>query len=350
MLGALGKRLVAYVVLLAVAMFVGALIGGPTARASVSEVIASESRSTGLSAYGGVLVWSSYKAEQGRYRLTVMRQGRVVRVPMPSRRVPFDADVGRDARGEPQIVYSRCAREPRAVTFGPPNYASGRGCRLWRYSFRNDSERRIRGAAVGNRSAFRPSLWGSRLVYGMTRRRGDAGSPQFRMLSLRSGKRRAISVRSRFAEKAAAGTTVTGLDLSGTRFTVGLDHADVKCGPPPGEGDKVGTQTSELFAGPLTSLRRILTTCPGDLRSAVAPSWHRGDVFAVVQRSEPEGIAVRRRQLSPEGRTVAEVDVPPDTEATATDETGHYLVVFRSATQDGKRANSFDVEKVAPPP
>jgi len=132
---------------------------------------------------------------------------------------------------------------------------------------------------------------------------------------------------------------------------VGLEHADVDCGPRPGEGDKVGSEASELFAGPSTRFRRIATACSaGDPRGVKAPSWHRGDVFALVGRRGATGSSLRRRQLASDGRVVSEFDVPLGTQAAATDETGEYLVVFRSARDTGKDSDSFDVEKQAGPP
>ena len=337
-------------------MLVGSLVGASSADAQATTVIASESRSTGLSAYGGVLVWSSYSTELRRYRLTVLREGRVERLPVPSRRVPFDADVGPDERGEPQIVYSRCAHEPRAGTLEPTYYEGGRGCRLWRYSFRDDSERRVRGADVRGGSVSRPSVWGSRLVYLLSRhsRDGYGGfdvSTTVRTLSLRSGRRRTISVPSRLTRRAKAGTTVTGLDLFGTQFTVGLRHADIDCGGTPAEGDKVGGEASELFAGPVTGVRRIAGGCGGDVRRIESPSWHAGAVFSLVeQRSAAGPIVERRRELSADGRTIAEVEVPPGTTTTATDGSGGYVVVFRSATETGRQADAFEVAKLDDPP
>ena len=172
-------------------------------------------------------------------------------------------------------------------------------------------------------------------------------STSFGVLSLRSGRRRIVSAPSRLEDGAEEGTTVTGLDLVGDRVAIGLELVGDDCGRPPAEGDKVEDELSELFAGPVAGVRRIAGGCGGEVQPFRAPSWHRGAVFSLVRTPSP---IVERRELGADGRTIAEIDVPSGTDAAAIDETGSYVVVFRSARETGAKADAFDVVELEEPP
>ena len=62
--------------------------------------------------YAGQVAWSE-QITQGVNVLVRWRAGRVDRLPVRSRKVPFDLDVGPDARGRAVAVYSRCAGRQR---------------------------------------------------------------------------------------------------------------------------------------------------------------------------------------------------------------------------------------------
>jgi hypothetical protein len=89
---------------------------------------------TGLSAEGGALLWSAYDPATKVYRLTARRAGITASVPVPPRRQPFDADLGRDAHGRLVATYSRC-----------PGDASGpaRGCGAYETVLGLAGERRL---------------------------------------------------------------------------------------------------------------------------------------------------------------------------------------------------------------
>ena len=67
-----------------------------------------------LSAYAGQVVWSE-QITQDVNVLMRWRAGRVDRLPVRSRKVPFDLDLGPDARGRAVAVYSRCAGDDRGA-------------------------------------------------------------------------------------------------------------------------------------------------------------------------------------------------------------------------------------------
>src|SRR4051812_34769036 len=90
------------------------LIGIPSSAARADEqVVATLPGAMGLSAYGGHVIWSQPDAATGRWRLMQWHAGRITRVAVGERSVPFDADAGPDVRGRAIAVFSRCGNDPR---------------------------------------------------------------------------------------------------------------------------------------------------------------------------------------------------------------------------------------------
>jgi hypothetical protein len=104
---------------------------------------------TGVSAYGGRLVWSDYDAAAGGFVLVTRADGVSSRAPVPPRTRPFDADVGPDARGLPVVVYSRCAGDPGGPTTG---------CGVWQLDLATAAERRVLPDVTAS-VELRPSRW-----------------------------------------------------------------------------------------------------------------------------------------------------------------------------------------------
>src|SRR3954447_2154250 len=110
-----------------------------------------------VSAYHSTVAYSAYK--NGLWSLVV--GGKTV--PVKPRRVPFDVDLGPDARGRTVAVYSRCASDPNP-NFGagamayPDGYAQG--CQVYLY---DPAARRER--PVANAAGFMPAIWKDTVVY-----------------------------------------------------------------------------------------------------------------------------------------------------------------------------------------
>jgi hypothetical protein len=100
------------------------------------------------------LLWSAYDPAANVYRLTARRAGITASVPVPPRRQPFDADLGRDARGRLVATYSRCAGDA-----GGP----ARGCGAYETVLGLAGERRLL-TRVGAPGELHPSRWGWRLA------------------------------------------------------------------------------------------------------------------------------------------------------------------------------------------
>lgn len=72
--------------------------------------------------------------------------------------VPFDADLGSDAKGHPAVVYSRCA-----------SYRHERGardrCDLYLIPLATGAERKLAAASTASASESNPTLWRGRLAW-----------------------------------------------------------------------------------------------------------------------------------------------------------------------------------------
>ncbi len=119
-----------------------------------------------VTAYAGFTAWSRFDPHRRRYDLVVRDPGGVIRrLPVRSRRVAFDVDLGPGANGRVNAVYSRCRREPATATEPNPLPAwwEARGCKLFRVAVEGGVERRV-GLPRGT-SAYLPTLWRSRIAY-----------------------------------------------------------------------------------------------------------------------------------------------------------------------------------------
>jgi hypothetical protein len=123
-----------------------------SAPASAADtVVAHLQRQSPVRSYADVQVFSAFDA--GAYHLSIRRNGRVESVPVTSSQVPFDVDIGPDAKGRPQLVYSRCAP----------------GCDLFRLSLAAGGvEQPLRGANTAA-NEFAPTLWKGRIAFARAR-------------------------------------------------------------------------------------------------------------------------------------------------------------------------------------
>jgi hypothetical protein len=129
-----------------------------------SRTLSVTTGATEVIAFDGRVVWSMYVRELDRYVLMERVAGVTRRIPVRSRGVPFDVDLGRTSTGS-AAVYSRCARDPFADEGTVPDFTGGRACRLFRYDFTAKRESRIRVAQRAGDSFVRPTLWRDSLAY-----------------------------------------------------------------------------------------------------------------------------------------------------------------------------------------
>lgn len=211
---------------LTLAAALGALGAAPSAADPLDPRPGSRAK---VSSYGGVTAYS-IRRRDGRYRLVVARSGehRAVTARVPSRRMPFDVDVGPDRSGRPVLVYSRCRQEPSpfGVDDGPTaRWFRARGCDLFRYDPVRRHESRIPTGSSDAGSEFLPSIWRGRLAF--TRRLGD-GQPQIRRASLKTG--RTVAVAGSFPGRSDDNRHPESLDARGTRIAVVWTYLDERRG------------------------------------------------------------------------------------------------------------------------
>jgi hypothetical protein len=201
-----------------------AIAGTPACAAPVGATLADVVEPTKIAAYGGRVVWSTYDPATKRYTLTQHAEGTTSAVPVATREVPFDVDLGPGPDGETIASYSRCRRERRyrpdvGNEFGIPYYQFGGGCDLFLYTFERGEEIKVRGASSRRGSEFLPTVWGDRLAFARSHRPRRGGRSRVPSLYLRklSG-----STRSQRVSPGPAGyrrgALVSSLDLRGRRL------------------------------------------------------------------------------------------------------------------------------------
>lgn len=113
------------------------------------RTIASEDEATPLSALGDRVVWS-HRVADGEYELwTWTVGGSARRLPVAARQLPFDVNLGTDARGRMVAIYSRCRAQ---------DADSRRGCDLFQFSFAAGREQAVRGTNSLSASEFAPAI------------------------------------------------------------------------------------------------------------------------------------------------------------------------------------------------
>jgi hypothetical protein len=113
--------------------------------------VSSDRSAANLTAFGSSLAWSREESN-GRHRLvsytrlqTLGSQPPPADLAVRASSSPFDPDLGVDRKGNPAVVYTRCAG------------VSGRNCDV--YGFDGKVESKVRGASSSRCSEFAPSIW-----------------------------------------------------------------------------------------------------------------------------------------------------------------------------------------------
>src|SRR3954468_18556458 len=91
--------------------------------AANAQTVATPGAATPVKEFQGNLVFSEFDRPTNRWFLIVRRAGAAApeRLPVASGGRPFDADIGPDSSGRPELIYQRCDEPP-----GVP-----RGCDLF---------------------------------------------------------------------------------------------------------------------------------------------------------------------------------------------------------------------------
>src|SRR4051794_39573707 len=127
-----------------------------------------------VTAYGSQVVYSQRDALGQPWKLMRWHDGVADALPVPPRAVPFDADAGPDASGQPVVVYSRCRTEPDPSGLSPaPDWQTARGCDLYELPLTGGGGERRLAASSRGMSETTPSIWHGALAYA---RHADGGA------------------------------------------------------------------------------------------------------------------------------------------------------------------------------
>src|SRR4051812_20930485 len=137
---------------------------GVAAPAAHAETIASPGAATAVKEFAGNVVFSQLDRTTNQWFLTVRRAGAAApeRLPVAPSGRPFDADIGPDSAGRPELIYSRCSNPPGVPT----------GCDLFVFSLDGGTgERPVRNANDLHHNDQTPPLGRGRIAWP-----GDCGS------------------------------------------------------------------------------------------------------------------------------------------------------------------------------
>ena len=145
-----------------------ALAAGVLPAGASAQAVASPGAATGVREFAGTIVFSQFDASADRWFLAVRRAGAAApeRLPVAPGSRPFEADIGPDTSGRPELVYQRCAPGP-----GPPT-----ACDLFVLSLAEATgERPVRNANDPDHNDIEPTIWRGRIAW--TRDYGSGSEP-----------------------------------------------------------------------------------------------------------------------------------------------------------------------------
>jgi hypothetical protein len=141
----------------AVLLAIACALAAAASTAAAATVAQPGGVATAVRELAGTIVFSEYAQAERRWYLAVRgagaQQRRIAVAPSP---VPFDADIGTDSNGRPQLVYNRCTGTVGART----------GCELFVFSLADATgERSVRNANDPGRNDVGPTLWRGRIAW-----------------------------------------------------------------------------------------------------------------------------------------------------------------------------------------
>lgn len=202
--------------------------------ASAATVASTGGVGTAVREYGGTIVFSEYDRAERRWYLGARDEGEAQRrLPVPPSPVPFDADIGTDSDGRPQVAYQRCSGTTREPT----------GCDLYVFSLANATgERPVRNANDPGRNDVGPTLWRGRIAWTREYGSGRDANP-------------VVYTKTLTAPRSQPSTRLPGVPTRRCAEEVGL--VDPPCGPTTFRsvealelwGDNLGLIVRYVFAG-----------------------------------------------------------------------------------------------------
>jgi hypothetical protein len=205
---------------LLLALTAAAAIAAP-AQAS-DAVLAPAPNTSGITAYGGQVVLSQLDPLTKEWALVRFQNGAFSPLPVPERTVPFDADAGPDAAGNPVVVYSRCTTEPSSLggdVTPTPDWETATGCNLYEVSLTGTStERKLTAASAPAESETTPSIWRGNLAF--VRHANSSPIPTIEYLAAGATKPRHLGGGSVQACNSPSTATTDYCDFKGSHDTI----------------------------------------------------------------------------------------------------------------------------------
>jgi hypothetical protein len=147
-----------------------ALAALTTPAAAPAQTVATPGAPTAVKEFAGTIVFSQFDAATNQYFLTVRRAGAVAAERLavaPSAR-PFDADIGPDSSGRPELIYQRCSPPPGVPT----------GCDLFVFSLDGTTgERPVRNANDPGHNDMNATIWRGRIAWARDYGSGSTPNP-----------------------------------------------------------------------------------------------------------------------------------------------------------------------------
>lgn len=116
------------------------------------------------------LVWSEYDANTKAYTLKSKVGSEVTSLPIATRTIPFDVDLGSDQSGNAVAVYSRCDSEPRTrdatwdLYLFYQEWDKASGCKVYQFDFQTNQESTLSLGRPGY-SNVEPSIANGKVAY-----------------------------------------------------------------------------------------------------------------------------------------------------------------------------------------
>lgn len=275
--------------------------GSSSSLLTLRRIVADSEGRSSVDAYGDVVAWSERDgagSQAGPYHLTVLAEGSVRRLPVASRPVPFDVDLGPDEDGRVVAVYSRCEQEPSTDDPGfvyampSPAYTRGEGCDIYRFDLATGQERKVAGASTDQASEMLPSIWGGSIAFARVyeQRSGERGRlPYLYVRPLAGGSSQRLPGGSRGASGLPGPVS---LDLYGRRLSFVWNYATGG-----GSGDTGGV--SEVRLDTIGGGHRVLSQAghegtgeAASYASYLSPQGAQGRIFYGYQRVDIRDEAV----------------------------------------------------------
>ena len=137
---------------------------------ALAQTVATPGAATAVKEFAGTIAFSQFDPATDQYFLTVRRAAATApeRLPVAPSARPFDADIGPDATGRPELVYQRCSPPPGVPT----------GCDLFVFSLDGTTgERPVRNANDPDHNDTNATIWRGRIAWARDYGSGSTPNP-----------------------------------------------------------------------------------------------------------------------------------------------------------------------------